>query len=150
MHAHGGRWGRRRGRGGGASRGRAAWTGKFRVGGRVCQIETEGCWENLEARSVLVCKICTAVPCLGTCFKHPSPTISFLALINHPSPQECCSEVCVCMCVCICVCVVTPAVHRRGWTFRRPRVFKPQELMALLFFSLWLRVDNELVFCFKM
>jgi hypothetical protein len=30
------------------------WAGKFRVGGRVCQVETEGCWENLEARSVLV------------------------------------------------------------------------------------------------
>ena len=38
------------------------WTGKFRVGGRVCQVGTEGCWENLEARSALVCKICTSVP----------------------------------------------------------------------------------------
>ena len=28
--------------------------GKFKVGGRVCQIETEGCWENLEARSALI------------------------------------------------------------------------------------------------
>ena len=41
------------------------WAGKFRVGGRVCQVGTEGCWENLEARSALVCKICTAVPCSG-------------------------------------------------------------------------------------
>lgn len=27
--------------------------GKFRVGGRVCQAETEGSWENLEVRSSL-------------------------------------------------------------------------------------------------
>lgn len=32
------------------------------LGGRVCQLGTEGCWENLEARSALVCKICTSVP----------------------------------------------------------------------------------------
>ena len=31
------------------------WAGKFRVGGRVCQVGTEGCWENLEARSDLIC-----------------------------------------------------------------------------------------------
>jgi len=29
------------------------WAGKFRVGGSVCQIGTEGCWENLETRSAL-------------------------------------------------------------------------------------------------
>jgi len=34
------------------------WIGKF----RVCQVETEGCWENLEARSALICKMCTSVP----------------------------------------------------------------------------------------
>jgi hypothetical protein len=28
--------------------------GKFKVGGRVCQIETEGCWENLEAMPALI------------------------------------------------------------------------------------------------
>jgi len=28
--------------------------GKFRVGGRVCQVETGGCLKNLEARSALV------------------------------------------------------------------------------------------------
>lgn len=33
------------------------WAGKFRVGGRMCQVGTEGCWEILEARSALVCKI---------------------------------------------------------------------------------------------
>ena len=38
--------------------------GKFRTRGRVCQVGTEGCWENLEARSALVCKICTSVPCI--------------------------------------------------------------------------------------
>ena len=30
------------------------WAGKFRVGDRVCQVGTEGCWENLEARSVVL------------------------------------------------------------------------------------------------
>ena len=30
------------------------WAGKFRVGGRVCQVGTEGCWENLEARSAFL------------------------------------------------------------------------------------------------
>lgn len=30
--------------------------GKFSIGGRVHQVRTEGCWENLEARSALVCK----------------------------------------------------------------------------------------------
>jgi hypothetical protein len=41
------------------------WAGQFRVGGRVCQIAPEGCWENLEARSALMCKICMSAPCLG-------------------------------------------------------------------------------------
>jgi hypothetical protein len=27
------------------------WAGKFRVGGKIYQIGTEGCWENLEVRS---------------------------------------------------------------------------------------------------
>jgi hypothetical protein len=31
--------------------------GEFRVGGRICQVGTEGCWENLEARFALVCTI---------------------------------------------------------------------------------------------
>ena len=39
------------------------WAGKFRVGGRVCQVGTEGCWENLEARSALICKIYISIPC---------------------------------------------------------------------------------------
>jgi hypothetical protein len=29
-------------------------TGNFRVEGRVCEVGTEGCWKNLEARSILV------------------------------------------------------------------------------------------------
>lgn len=41
------------------------WAGKFRVGGRICQVGSEGCWENLEARSASVCKIGTPVPCPG-------------------------------------------------------------------------------------
>jgi hypothetical protein len=36
------------------------WAGKFSIGGRICQVGTEGCWE---ARSALLCKICTSVPC---------------------------------------------------------------------------------------
>lgn len=36
---------------------------KFRDGGRVCQVGTEGYWENLKARSDLICKIWTSVPC---------------------------------------------------------------------------------------
>jgi hypothetical protein len=36
---------------------------KFRVGGRVSHVETEGCWENLETRLALVCKMCTSNPC---------------------------------------------------------------------------------------
>ena len=41
------------------------WAGEFRVGGRICQVGTEGCWENLEARSALICKICTSGLCPG-------------------------------------------------------------------------------------
>jgi hypothetical protein len=35
---------------GGGGRTAQAWTGKWRVGGRICQVGSEGCWENLEAR----------------------------------------------------------------------------------------------------
>jgi hypothetical protein len=41
------------------------WAGEFRVGGRVWQVGTEGFWEILEARSALLCKICTSAPCPG-------------------------------------------------------------------------------------
>lgn len=44
------------------------WAGKFTVGGRVCRGRTEGCWENLEARSALVSKTCPSV--LGSKIKH--------------------------------------------------------------------------------
>ena len=39
-----------------ASVGRAVrpWAGKFRVEGWVCQVGTEGFWENLRARSTLI------------------------------------------------------------------------------------------------
>ena len=33
----------------------SSWVEKFKVVGRVCQVGTEGCWENLEARSAVVC-----------------------------------------------------------------------------------------------
>lgn len=39
------------------------WAGKLKVGGRVFQVGTKGCWKNQEARSALTCKICTLVPC---------------------------------------------------------------------------------------
>jgi hypothetical protein len=39
------------------------WTGKFKFWDKVCQVGTEGCWENLEARSALVCNICISLPC---------------------------------------------------------------------------------------
>jgi hypothetical protein len=42
----------------------------IRVGGRVFQVRTEGCWENLEARSALMCKTCTAVSVPGSEIKH--------------------------------------------------------------------------------
>ena len=37
------------------------WTGKFKVGGRVCQVGIEGGWKNLEAWFVLICKICACL-----------------------------------------------------------------------------------------
>ena len=43
----------------------SSWAGKVRVVGRLCQVGTERLWENLEARSSIVCKICTSVPCPG-------------------------------------------------------------------------------------
>ena len=38
---------------------------KFRVGGKVCQGGSEGCWESLESRSALICRISTSVPTPG-------------------------------------------------------------------------------------
>jgi hypothetical protein len=40
------------------------WAGEFKVGDRVCLVGTEGCWENLEAMSVLISKMCSSVHCL--------------------------------------------------------------------------------------
>jgi hypothetical protein len=37
------------------------WAEKFRVGSRACHVGTEGCWENMDTRSALVCKICPRV-----------------------------------------------------------------------------------------
>jgi hypothetical protein len=39
------------------------WAEKFRVGNGICQVGTKGWWENLGARSALICKIWTSVPC---------------------------------------------------------------------------------------
>jgi hypothetical protein len=49
---------------------------KFKVGGRVCQVGTEGCRENLEAGTALMCEICTSVPCLGHKTKQSRPRLS--------------------------------------------------------------------------
>jgi hypothetical protein len=46
------------------------WAGKFRVGDRVCQVGTEGCWENLEALFTLVCKTRTSTSCSGSETRH--------------------------------------------------------------------------------
>lgn len=39
----------------------SCWAEKFGEG-RTNQAETEGCWENLEPSSALLCKICTSAP----------------------------------------------------------------------------------------
>ena len=39
------------------------WAGKFRVRSRVCQLGTEGCWENLEAWSALDVKYAPQLFC---------------------------------------------------------------------------------------
>ena len=46
-----------------AERQTSPWAGNFRVWDRMCQIGTEGWWENLEPWSALMCEICTSVPC---------------------------------------------------------------------------------------
>ena len=46
------------------------WAIKLNVGGRVYQVETKGCWENLEARFALICKICILDPCPGSETSH--------------------------------------------------------------------------------
>ena len=57
----------------------SSWVEKFKVVGRVCQVGTEGCWENLEARSAVLCKICTLVSVPGSRTKH----LSLLLLIKE-------------------------------------------------------------------
>jgi hypothetical protein len=63
------------------------WAGKFRVGGRVCQVRTEGCWENLEARFALLCKISTSVPCPGV--RNQTPTAGLTKESLLPSNHYC-------------------------------------------------------------
>lgn len=41
------------------------WPSPCTERGRVCQVGTEECWENLETRSALTGKICTSRPCPG-------------------------------------------------------------------------------------
>jgi hypothetical protein len=42
-----------------------------------CAGKTEGCWENLEARSALICNIYTSIPCLGCEAKRSLSTLAF-------------------------------------------------------------------------
>lgn len=41
---------------------KSLWAEIFNVGGRVYQVGTKGCWENMEVRPALICKIRTSVP----------------------------------------------------------------------------------------
>jgi hypothetical protein len=41
------------------------WAAQFRVGDRMCQVGTEECYQNPEARSALINKICTSDPGTG-------------------------------------------------------------------------------------
>jgi hypothetical protein len=59
------------------------WAGKFSFGGRVCPVGTEGYWENQEARSALVCKIGTSVPCPGDETKQLSTVKTLIPLKIH-------------------------------------------------------------------
>ena len=63
--------------------------GKFRVGGRVCQVGSEGCWENLEARYSFICKICTSVPCPWSETKNPGLCMGSEQKIGpHPAESQ--------------------------------------------------------------
>jgi hypothetical protein len=61
------------------------WAGKFRTGGRVCQVGTEGCWKKLEVISALICKRCTLVPVPGPNQILGAVSCSPLAMTN---PEE--------------------------------------------------------------
>jgi hypothetical protein len=54
-------------------------TEKFRVRGWVFQVGTEGCWENLEARCALVCKIHTSAFCSWSEIQY----LSLLLIVNE-------------------------------------------------------------------
>ena len=51
-------------------------------GGRVSQVGTEGCWEDLEARSALLCKICASVPCPRLDTKHSEEVPKKLLMVG--------------------------------------------------------------------
>lgn len=55
--------------------------GTGKDGSRLGQVGTEGGWENLEAWSALVCKICTPVPCLLV--QNHSQVIDHLCQYDH-------------------------------------------------------------------
>lgn len=40
--------------------------GSLGLGGEICQVGTKECWGHMEARSTLVCKICTSAICPGS------------------------------------------------------------------------------------
>jgi hypothetical protein len=51
--------------------------GKFRVKGQGCQVGTGGCWEKLDVRAALVCKMCTLAPCLRSETQHSATQMTF-------------------------------------------------------------------------
>jgi hypothetical protein len=51
--------------------------GKFTVGGRVCLVQTERYWENLEAKVTSLCKIWDSVPCPWSEAKQVGPPFHF-------------------------------------------------------------------------
>ena len=56
-----------------------------RMGYALLQVRTEGCWENLEVRSVLVCKICTSAVCPGLESQYHTTSNGRARCESHPS-----------------------------------------------------------------
>lgn len=64
----------------------------------MCQVQTEGCWENLEARSALICKMHTSIPCPRVQNQSTQSTIDFSSLYLHIGYART-SNMWMCICV---------------------------------------------------
>jgi hypothetical protein len=65
------------------------WAGKFRVEDWVCQVGTEGCQENPEARSTLVCYVWTSAVCPRSESQHlPQALLSMVDLPLLPGKMS--------------------------------------------------------------